>query len=72
MRSIIDCLGTNDFIRLRIGILPDHPVSNTRDFVLQNFAKGETETVEKVLEVSAKAVRAILHDGTDRAMAEFN
>lgn len=72
LRSIIDCLGTNDFIRLRIGILPDHPVSNTRDFVLQNFAKGETETVEKVLEVSANAVRAVLRDGTGRAMAEFN
>lgn len=72
LRSIIDCLNTSDFIRLRIGIMPEHPVSNTKDFVLQNFAKSEIEMVEKVLETSADAVRAVVRDGVDKAMAAWN
>lgn len=72
LRSIIDCLGTNDFIRLRIGIMPEHPVSNTKNFVLENFSKDESTEVEKILERSADAVRTVIKDGIERAMAEFN
>lgn len=72
LRSIIERLGTNDFIRLRIGIMPEHPVANTRDFVLQNFAKSEAEKVESVLKRSAEAVRTVISVGVEKAMAEFN
>ncbi|MEO8042983.1 MAG: aminoacyl-tRNA hydrolase [Acidobacteriota bacterium] len=72
LRSIIDCLRTNDFIRLRIGIMPEHPVSNTKNFVLENFSKSESTEVEKILETSANAIRVVIRDGIDKAMAEFN
>ncbi len=72
LRSMIDCLRTNEFIRLRIGILPEHPVSNTKNFVLENFSKSESAEVEKILQTSADAIRAVLKDGIDKAMAEFN
>ena len=58
LRSIIDCLKTNEFIRLRIGIMPEHPISNTKNFVLENFSKEESRDVDKILEESADAVRA--------------
>ena len=72
LRSIIDCLGTNEFIRLRIGIMPEHPVSNTKNFVLENFSKDESTEVEKILGRSADAVRTVVRDGIEKAMAEFN
>lgn len=72
LRSIIDCLKDNDFIRLRIGIMPEHPITNTKNFVLENFSKGESETVEKILEMSADAVRTVVTDGIEKAMAKFN
>lgn len=72
LRSIIDRLGTNEFIRLRIGIQPEHPISNTSNFVLERFSKGEAEKVEDILKIGADAVRAIVRDGVERAMAEFN
>lgn len=72
LRSIIDCLGTQEFMRLRIGIQPDHPLSNTKNFVLENFTRGEIATVEKVLEKSADAIRAVLADGIEKAMARWN
>jgi PTH1 family peptidyl-tRNA hydrolase len=72
LRSIIDCLRTNEFVRLRIGIQPEHPISDAKNFVLENFSKKEFETVEKVLEESANAVRSIISEGTEKAMAQWN
>lgn len=72
LRSIIDLLGTNEFTRLRIGIMPEHPVANARNFVLENFSKSETPEVEKLLEKAADAIHSIVRDGIDKAMADFN
>lgn len=72
LRSIIDRLGTQEFIRLRIGIQPDHPIANAKNWVLENFSKSDSETLEKVLETSADAIRTILSEGVERAMARFN
>lgn len=72
LRSIIDCLRTNEFIRLRIGIMPEHPISNAKNFVLENFSKTEFETVEKILERGADAIRSVVSEGVEKAMAKFN
>lgn len=72
LRSIIDCLKTQEFIRVRIGIGPEHPVSDASRFVLENFAKGDAETLEKILDTAADAVETIIRDGVDAAMAKFN
>lgn len=72
LKSIIACLKTQEFIRLRIGILPEHPISDTKRFVLEKFSKTDLETVEKVLEQSADAVRAVISGGVEKAMAQFN
>jgi PTH1 family peptidyl-tRNA hydrolase len=72
LRSIIEVLGSQDFIRLRIGIQPEHPLSDTKRFVLENFAKGDLDTVEKVLDKSADAVETVIREGIDAAMARFN
>ena len=72
LRSIIDCLGTQEFVRLRIGIQPEHPVANAKNFVLDTFSMDESKTVEKILETAADAVCSIINEGTERAMAKFN
>lgn len=72
LKSLIECLKTEDFIRLRIGIQPEHPISETKRFVLEKFSKNDLETVEKVLEQSAEAVLTVITDGLERAMAKFN
>jgi PTH1 family peptidyl-tRNA hydrolase len=72
LRSLIDCLGTQEFKRLRIGIMPQHPVADAKGFVLDTFAKGDSATVEKILGNAADAVEAIIRDGVEAAMAGFN
>ena len=72
LRSIIDCLGTQEFKRLRIGVMPEHRLADAKRFVLDNFAKGESETVEKVLQDAVDAVETVVKDGVDAAMQRFN
>lgn len=72
LRSIIDCLKTQEFIRLRIGIQPEQPIRDAARFVLENFSKGELEAVEKILETAADAIETIIRDGAEVAMAKFN
>jgi len=72
LKSIIEAIGTNEFVRLRIGIQPEHPVEETRRFVLSSFAKSEKAVVEDVLIRSVKAIGVLLKDGALKAMADFN
>ncbi len=72
LRSIIDRLKTQEFTRLRIGIQPEHPIRDAAKFVLENFSKKETESLENILETGADAVRTIITDGVDAAMGKFN
>ncbi|HEX8493720.1 MAG TPA: aminoacyl-tRNA hydrolase [Pyrinomonadaceae bacterium] len=72
LKSIIAALKTDEFIRLRIGIQPEHPLGDAKRFVLEEFSRGERADVEKILERSAEALRAVLRDGIDKAMAQYN
>jgi PTH1 family peptidyl-tRNA hydrolase len=72
LKSIIASIGTNEFIRLRIGITPDHPISDSKKFVLDNFSRSERLIVDEAIELSAKAIRTIIRDGALKAMSEFN
>jgi len=72
LKSIIGALGTNEFTRLRIGIQPEHPISDSKRFVLDSFPGAIKPAVEEVLERSVKAIRSILRDGVLKAMTEYN
>src|SRR5258708_3178460 len=41
LRSIIRAIHTNEFIRLRIGIQPSHPVGDLAKYVLDDFPRSE-------------------------------
>jgi peptidyl-tRNA hydrolase, PTH1 family len=72
LKSIIADLGTNEFIRLRIGIQPEHPVSDAKKFVLDEFASAERRTLKEILERSDAAVRSVLREGIAKAMSLYN
>ncbi|HJZ79440.1 MAG TPA: aminoacyl-tRNA hydrolase [Pyrinomonadaceae bacterium] len=72
LKSIIAALGTNEFIRLRIGIQPEHPISDAKRFVLGGFTRTEKESLAEILERAAEALRSVLRDGVAKAMALHN
>ena len=72
LKSIIASVGTSEFVRLRIGIQPEHPISDPKRFVLDSFAKSERPIVIETIDQSAEAIRTIMRDGALKAMGEFN
>jgi peptidyl-tRNA hydrolase, PTH1 family len=72
LKSIIACLGTDEFMRLKIGIQPEHPINDTARFVLDKFSKQDFETIDKVLAESVEAIRAVIRNGIEKAMTQFN
>lgn len=72
LKSIIGALGTNEFMRLRIGIQPEHPVDDAKGFVLNRIPRAERRAADETLERSAEAIRAVLRDGVAKAMSLYN
>ena len=72
LKSIIACLQSQDFARIRVGIRPEHQVSDTSRFVLDKFGSTEWEKVDDALRKTVEAVGEIIRSGTDKAMAKFN
>ena len=72
LKSIIADIGTDEFIRLRIGIQPEHPISDSKRFVLDTFSRAELPVVKETLENGANALRMIIKDGALKAMQQFN
>ena len=72
VESVVGALGTDEFVRVRLGIQPEHPVRDGAKFVLGQFKKSQLETVDDLVERGADAVEAILKDGIGAAMNRFN
>ena len=71
VQSIIDAVGEK-FIRVRLGIAPDHPVTSGKSYVLTPWKKKDLTAVGEVLDRAGQAVQAILQDGLPAAMNKFN
>jgi PTH1 family peptidyl-tRNA hydrolase len=72
LKSIIASLGTNEFVRLRVGIQPDHPISDQIGFVLDGFSRSERSEVAGILDRGAEALRCVLREGIAKAMSRYN
>ena len=70
--SIIQCLGTQIFARLRVGVGPLPPRWSTKDFVLSRFAPAERDTLDQGLNDAVIAVETALTKGYSEAMNRFN
>ncbi len=72
MESIIGALGSEEFVRMRLGIGPDHPVKDGARYVLGQFKKSQYAVVDEELDTAAEAVKVILGEGVAKAMSRFN
>ncbi|MFT5470712.1 MAG: PTH1 family peptidyl-tRNA hydrolase [Verrucomicrobiales bacterium] len=73
IKSIIECLGTREFPRIRVGIgRSEQPAAGTVGHVLGKFADEDREKLEKSLQDAVAAVECALSRGLDSAMNQFN
>ena len=72
LKSIIGALEADEFVRVRLGIQPDHLVENLIGYVLGRFRKSDLESVAEMTERAAEAVHVVLREGIQPAMNRFN
>jgi len=72
LKSIIGALGSVDFVRVRMGVQPDHPVTDRAAHVLGRFRRDQLELVADMVDRAADAVEVIVREGAEPAMNRFN
>jgi peptidyl-tRNA hydrolase, PTH1 family len=72
MESIIGALGTQEFLRIRLGIAPDRKITDGVKYVLTPFRKAQLKVVDELLDTAAEAVNVVLKEGPAAAMNRFN
>lgn len=72
IKSIVSALGSDEFLRIRVGIQPDHDVGEVRDFVLSRVSKSDRRLLDQTEDIAVRAVESLIADGIDSAMAAYN
>ena len=80
VESVIQMLGNEKFIRVRLGISTWHAISGehkhaafqAEKFVTEEFAAGEKSKVKAMIKRAVKALEAILEHGVEKAQNQYN
>lgn len=70
IKSIISCLGTDVFPRVKVGV--GAPKGDLVKYVLGKFSKQEDQVLQDVLNTTVSAIKEMVIDGSEKAMNEFN
>ena len=72
IKSLISTFGSDEFLRVRVGIRPERETGDVRDFVLSPVANNDKEILDQAEAVAAKAVESLIAEGIEKAMALYN
>ena len=72
IESIIDSLGTKDFVRIRIGVAPEHKVEDGKEYLLSPMRKAQLKVLDSIIAEAAVAAEMIVQEGPAVAMQRFN
>lgn len=72
LKNIITHLGTQEFLRIRVGVGEKPKEMDLADYVLGRFPKEQEAIMEDAYKTAAEAAIMIVSDGADMAMNHFN
>lgn len=72
IKSVIEAIGTSEFVRIKVGIGRPAPRQDSADYVLQAFTREELELLNPCLDRAVDALECLIHRGTAVAMNQFN
>src|ERR1700677_1539666 len=72
LKSIIASVGSNEFIRVRLGVKPEYPLEDMAEYVLGTMRKPEREIAAQMAADAAEAVELIGGEGVGKGIAKFN
>jgi len=72
MKSVVHCLGTEEFSRIRVGIGSPVFKGDLINYVINRIKDEEYNELEKGIDFAVNAVECILNSNIDKAMNMFN
>jgi len=72
LKSIITCLGSADFMRIRMGIGKPADRTPVEDYVLQRFNSDESNLLQQNIQFASEAAAEIVLSGMQQAMAKYH
>jgi len=71
IRSIIERMGGNSFLRLKVGIGRPPRGMDSADYVLDVFDRTEQSLLDQILSQAAESLKVVLQEGLQKAMNQF-
>jgi PTH1 family peptidyl-tRNA hydrolase len=72
MKSLISNFNSSEFVRVRLGVHPGHPIQSGVEYLLAPLKRSQSKELEEFTGVAADAVRSIIAEGVVKAMTKFN
>jgi len=72
VESIMEAIGTREFVRVRIGVEPETPVEDEVAYLLRPMRRSQREGMDEIVDRAADAAEMILREGVAKAMNRFN
>jgi len=72
MRSVVQCLGSDKFPRIRVGIGKPERNDNLIEYVIGHISLADKEKLDEGVILATEAVDSILRENIDSAMNKFN
>ncbi len=71
VRSIIERMGGNNFLRLKVGVGRPPQGLDSADYVLEVFDRIEQSLLDQILPLAAESLKVMLLEGLEKAMNQF-
>ena len=70
--SVIGSLGTQEFVRVRLGINPGREIREGAEYLLAPIKRSQQKETEELVGRGADAVASIIAEGVEKSMTKFN
>jgi PTH1 family peptidyl-tRNA hydrolase len=70
--SVVQNLGTEEFVRVRVGAHPGHPLKSGVNYLLSPFSKQQKKELDDLSGFAAEAVSSIIAEGVEKSMTKYN
>ena len=70
--SVLRCVGTKDFPRVRLGVHGGRREKDGAQIVLAKLKRAHKKELDELLDYASQAVESIIAEGVEKSMAKFN
>jgi PTH1 family peptidyl-tRNA hydrolase len=77
-KDLVAKLGTQEFIRIRMGVHPGRllpsgkALPSGKEYLLSRFSRQQNETLDAFIDLGADAAESIIAEGVEKSMTRFN